>query len=364
MLLYRVIIAVFILFAITPINAQNTRQHTVMRGETFSSIANKYGITEQQLKSANSAHSTCYVGLKLTIPAKEVAVNKKVVGANSPTETKPGTTATRQTNNAVSKNTYTKEDIKAAKKEKRRRFWEKFDKALANTSDALMAMADGFYKMGGNASSNPNYIPKTTSQVSQNITTKQSSNSNYTETIEKIGDGIFYVHQINSKAGTSSKSMYIRCMLCGGTTRCNDCQGKGVFRSIGRMERCFSCNGNGKCSHCLYEKYQGYSYTGMTVTDSKTGLTTNYDSKGNIITPNNTSSSSASSTTNSSSNQGSDTQYVICSSCNGTGLIYKETSCTIACDRIRCNTCGDIHCYRHGLHQKCTVCKGARQIRR
>lgn len=46
-----------------------TRDHTVQRGETLTSIADQYGISEAALKEANPQSSSfIYVGMKLTIP--------------------------------------------------------------------------------------------------------------------------------------------------------------------------------------------------------------------------------------------------------------------------------------------------------
>lgn len=54
----------------TLLNAQEKKQHIVKRGETFALIAQRYGITEQELKEMNPNRTTCYVGLKLQLPAK------------------------------------------------------------------------------------------------------------------------------------------------------------------------------------------------------------------------------------------------------------------------------------------------------
>jgi len=54
-----------------PSMAQN-REHIVKVGEDFASIAQKYGITEQQLIDANpKSHGICYVGLKLIVPQQQ-----------------------------------------------------------------------------------------------------------------------------------------------------------------------------------------------------------------------------------------------------------------------------------------------------
>ena len=50
-----------------------TIEHVVDVGETFESIAQKYGLTEQQLKEANPKYrGVFYVGMKLNIPQKSV----------------------------------------------------------------------------------------------------------------------------------------------------------------------------------------------------------------------------------------------------------------------------------------------------
>ena len=50
--------------------AQTTQTHTVQRGETIESVAQKYGITVDELKAANpNASNLFFVGMKLNIPA-------------------------------------------------------------------------------------------------------------------------------------------------------------------------------------------------------------------------------------------------------------------------------------------------------
>lgn len=44
------------------------REHTVARGETLASIAQKYGLTEAQLKAANPNMTMCFTGVRLVIP--------------------------------------------------------------------------------------------------------------------------------------------------------------------------------------------------------------------------------------------------------------------------------------------------------
>ncbi|MGN0280766.1 MAG: LysM peptidoglycan-binding domain-containing protein [Prevotella sp.] len=76
---YRICITALFMFLTIIINGQETYKHTVKRGETFASVAKKYGITEQQLKTANSSSKTCYAGLILTIPKVNVSNKTETV---------------------------------------------------------------------------------------------------------------------------------------------------------------------------------------------------------------------------------------------------------------------------------------------
>ena len=49
----------------------NYIEHMITRGETFASIAKKYGITEQQLRDTNPKYKTAYAGLKLRVPQQQ-----------------------------------------------------------------------------------------------------------------------------------------------------------------------------------------------------------------------------------------------------------------------------------------------------
>lgn len=49
----------------------NYIEHMIRRGEDFASIAQKYGITEQQLRDANPKYKNAYAGLKLRVPQQQ-----------------------------------------------------------------------------------------------------------------------------------------------------------------------------------------------------------------------------------------------------------------------------------------------------
>lgn len=63
--------------------AQQT-EHQVKRGETFASIAAKYGITEAALRKANADRKTAFAGMKLRIPAAKTTSEKFTVDTPVP----------------------------------------------------------------------------------------------------------------------------------------------------------------------------------------------------------------------------------------------------------------------------------------
>ncbi len=62
----------FWLLALPASGQQDLKTHTVQRGETFGSIAAKYGMTESELRAANPNAKTCFAGMKLAIIRLEV----------------------------------------------------------------------------------------------------------------------------------------------------------------------------------------------------------------------------------------------------------------------------------------------------
>lgn len=67
----KLVLVLVLLVASVGISAQSVTSHTVQRGESIESIAQKYGISVSDLISANpDAKDYFFVGMKLTIPAK------------------------------------------------------------------------------------------------------------------------------------------------------------------------------------------------------------------------------------------------------------------------------------------------------
>lgn len=80
-------------------------EHVVDKGETFASIAQKYGMTEQQLKEANPKYrGVFYVGMTLNIPQKYANASSATPQAQPSPEPQQETTAPKQTEAPKPKN--------------------------------------------------------------------------------------------------------------------------------------------------------------------------------------------------------------------------------------------------------------------
>lgn len=62
----------------------NYIEHMIKRGEDFASIAQKYGITEQQLRDANPKYKAAYAGLKLRVPQQQAVAQTPLPQTSQP----------------------------------------------------------------------------------------------------------------------------------------------------------------------------------------------------------------------------------------------------------------------------------------
>lgn len=82
----KLVLVLVLLVASVGISAQSVTSHTVQRGESIESIAQKYGISVSDLISANpDAKDYFFVGMKLTIPAKSNIVSQPDDQTKEPT---------------------------------------------------------------------------------------------------------------------------------------------------------------------------------------------------------------------------------------------------------------------------------------
>lgn len=155
MLQYRIRLSIFLLFVTMALNAQNVSQHIVKRGETFASIAKKYGISEQQLKKANSKHATCYTGMKLSIP--QISETSNASKQISKVENKSNNVQDSQspiihtTAKSEEKQADENKDVAQVygKKEKRKKsFWKKLSSVMSTIGDISVATAEGLVETG------------------------------------------------------------------------------------------------------------------------------------------------------------------------------------------------------------------------
>lgn len=68
----QLIIILMMLVGFSTSSMAQSFEHVVKIGEDFASIAQKYGIPEEELKEANPKSKICYVGLKLIVPRSAV----------------------------------------------------------------------------------------------------------------------------------------------------------------------------------------------------------------------------------------------------------------------------------------------------
>ena len=114
-----------------PCLAQSTQEHVVKVGEDFESIAEKYGITVQQLKDMNPKHrGVFYVGMKLNVP--------KLVQRTEPASAP--VVASKKDKKAEAK--AKKEEAKAKKEEAKAKKEEAKAKKEASKKDKSSSKAD------------------------------------------------------------------------------------------------------------------------------------------------------------------------------------------------------------------------------
>ena len=97
-----------LLFATVSFAQTGSSQHIVKRGETFASIAAKYGISENELKAANPKVKTCYAGTKLVIAQKKSATEQKTTDTAK-------TAPAAKTTSTVDKTVIAEKDVPGAK---------------------------------------------------------------------------------------------------------------------------------------------------------------------------------------------------------------------------------------------------------
>lgn len=415
----RIVVSFILAFCVNITFWAQQKVHTVMRGETFAIIAKKYGISEEELRNANTTVKMAHTGAKLKIPQKKVerAVstptpppkNNASSMSQSPSihtsqmhQSQTSASITPNTNwhsrekfNSGKKNFYdkkwkkaiadfnevlsdplaTEEEIRLSKqfvaqakekqKEKEERRQE-FANRLTKFGDKLQELGQQMQNAQiaryGNAYSYGN--------TRQNVRASTKKNppqfldaAHKKEFLEK-GRTSYVVSQ--NAQGKRVRQVEI-CMICqGNDKRCPYCRGTGRDQITGM---CYYCAGTGKeyCHMC--------HDTGWTQKDF------DYDGRGNLIAINGKSVEQIEAEANRTNYTGGGlgggytggSQPQKCRLCLGTGkipYIYYRGRLTpntsggkcIGSDHVcklvgNCNTCGRNHCVYQG-HISCESCHG------
>ena len=130
-------------------------EHKVQRGETYASIAQKYGVTEAALRKANGNKATAYVGMTIKIPQAKTTTAVKnqqnttqvtAVSTNQPTAVPKKENAKPvkvEKTIASTKRSKLTDEERAERKARRKARWQAFGSALSGVGKALSATASG-----------------------------------------------------------------------------------------------------------------------------------------------------------------------------------------------------------------------------
>ena len=360
------------------ISAQTTT-HQVLRGETFSSISSKYGISEETLKKANPRATVCYAGLKLVIPEITKSSNITYTTGQKAGSTNKVIASNSTTGQKVNPQSTTNQKVK-----KKNNFWKGALSALGTvamaTAEVAVAVAESNQAGPGRTDINIDGIGvqvKHTSVEQQRQAAIQQQMAYQSNPALHYNNGNTVSSNPYNQAGNITET---GCYFCKGRKVCGICNGTGGTRNSVRFYPCRACNATGICQKCnergtvvtlrqynsdgsltAYSDNGTVSHTvagvGTTITD-RTGRTNYYASGGN-----NYEESDSQSTKHGVST-------ITCTKCNGakyesrastvepTGKYYLTVSANETCRVPGCNAIGKhwhwpcSHCQSKGTETK------------
>ncbi len=406
----RIAIALILVLYVNITSWAQQKVHVVMRGETFATIAKKYGISEAELRSANATMKIAHTGAKLKIPQKNVARNVSArtqpqQNNKSNTQATLSHTSQMQQNQSVASvtqntNWHSREKFNNGKKFFYDKKWKKAisefndvlsdplaskeeiqqsklfiaqaevkqkekDESRREFANRLSQFGDKLQELGqqmqrqntyGNAYSygytGKNVPTSTSAALPQNLDAAHMK-----EFQEK---GVTEVILWNNSSGKGVRWVQI-CAGCNGkVTYCTVCNG----RRVDYMgNRCIGCFGSGKntCPICWGKGFNDYTST--------------FDAQGNILTfngkPVQNSQGGGDYYPSTPSGGGNYPQTRQCQRCLGTGQIpfsiskygsiKNSTYCSgehHVCNVVSCQVCKKNHCV-HLEHLSCDKCYGA-----
>lgn len=131
------------------VQAQDAREHIVQRGETFTLIAKRYGMTEEQLKEANPKVKICYAGLKLQVPEAFITTSTTSLAAGAEKEAKKA--ADRSSENFIAdakSQNRNGEEAAVNKKKKGKSFWKSLGEIASTVGDVVVTTAGAMSEAG------------------------------------------------------------------------------------------------------------------------------------------------------------------------------------------------------------------------
>ena len=388
------VLAIAAILLITSIaSAQTSQTHIVKRGETFASIAAKYGITESELRADNPNAKNCYAGTKLNIvkkaPVQSIAkssteastsgdgggaVKLMLISAQYNIDKKKYKKATKDINYVLSSTRSTEQQKEEARqllavvedaKEERR---ERLSEALGNLSNSLKETGNSLMAIGMAASqkdaiqrggyvSNLPPIPTFNNPPSSNSMGGRYD-ANWAAEMGKakaekiladikretrIKEEPYYKGMEYYNAGNYTEAFkWIKQAAEEGITKAKYklgdmyAEGKGVDKNETIANRWYrQAEEDMRLANEMY--IQNQEHINDMMRQSSIPATTN-------------------STTTATQAQ------KVCTWCNGTGLVLSDYHCRVhgatGCIDIYCQQCGTKHCSSNYSHRTCPSCDG------
>ncbi|MBQ6208789.1 MAG: SEL1-like repeat protein [Prevotella sp.] len=411
-----IFIAIFMLWTMG-IMAQSQQIHVVKRGETFASIASKYGMSENELRNVNPNVKNCFAGTKLNISKgtdevqKATTVHNKSIVKNNETTMKDKVVSTVHSSNTVqseSKSTRNPLDsylslsqseinhkkyrkatkwinivlndgrstaeqrkeaqrqlalIENAKEERRERlsaFFDNLETGLRKTEQSLRAMSQKAYEI--DAIQRGANVPYRTPVATYNNPSSQIYNNGindmkkYTENVIAKSEKEFAIWEEKMKKEKEERE-YIY-------NKGVEYYNEGNYSEALKWFKQAAENGNIEAQYKIGDMYA----EGKGVEKNETIAMRWYKQAEenqrylheSILQFENRHSKS--STPVISSEPTVKKEKWTCTFCNGTGLTIKSIKCPLGflheCVDIYCNQCGRSHCSSNNRHEKCVMCDG------
>lgn len=393
------------LLALPASGQQDLKTHTVQRGETFSSIAAKYGMSESELRAANPNAKTCFAGMKLNISSRaktksdkadnraQIATTKTTASAVTAPQVQRATVSypnkffhkgeeyffKKKWSKAISSFSKVLSDPSSSEEEKQksRDYLAKGQKEKEERSQRRREywsnVADGLKRFGDSLQNTALAMQNSNNQLSMQYNGGLSFSNNYTNnTVQKenpwklsdeeydklVRNGQFKKESFD-ESGAKTVQSFMRCYICEGKGICPGCHGSG---RIIRTRLCPLCSGSGikMCDACGNIGFLQTTY----VYDNSRRLVYYMDHRGIHYLSDGEGSGSSSSNDINDNGKGSKT----CKRCHGTGLIpdYSfEQRVTYGSGLFGtperndsyCDKCGSKH-YAHYRHENCAFCDG------